>query len=448
MSHHWIQNIDDKTRWRCKLCALELQVREGCHPSELEEFMKKRQTLTPVERLEFSQSTGIRVDNMRLSDCISIRNITIDNFKSLVEFSLPISKFNCLIGLNGAGKTTVLQAFDFISRVMTGQVKEWLHERDWTASDLNCRMLKKQLITIEVVLSLPSAQLVVWETSFNPKQMRCTSETITADGKVNLKVADGMLSVAGERSELISFDYQGSILSQLKESVRDKAPALSELKSLFANIKSLELLSPHLMRQRAREAVDIGTGGEKLSAFLHTLSADKRAALLNSLKAYYPGLADVKTSALRSGWKKLLIHENYGKGSMETEARHINDGMLRLLAILAQTWTEHRFLLFDEIENGINPELIEKLVQQLISAPQQMMVTTHSPMILNYLPDDIARESVILLYKNREGFTKAVRYFDLPDTANKLKILGPGEVFVDTDLTALVQQLGQNEMQK
>jgi predicted ATPase len=120
--------------------------------------------------------------------------------------------------------------------------------------------------------------------------------------------------------------------------------------------------------------------------------------------------------------------------------------MLRLLAILAQTWTDHRFLLFDEIENGINPELIERLVQQLFSAPQQVMVTTHSPMILNYLPDDVAKESVILLYKTRNGFTQAMRYFDLPDTADKLKALGPGEVFVDTDLTVLTQQLEQMGM--
>lgn len=374
-----------------------------------------------------------------------IHHIKIDNFKSLADFPFPLAKFNCLIGLNGAGKTTVLQAIDLMSHIMTGQVREWLSERDWTPSDLvcNCRTPRKQLITLEVILSLSSAQQVKWEASFNPKYMRCTSETVTADGKAVLKVADGMISVAGERAETINFDYQGSVLSQLKGSILEKSPVLPDLKTFFINIKSLELLSPHRMRQRAREAEDIGIGGEKLSAFLHNFSEDKLSALLMSLKAYYPRLTDIKTSALRSGWKKLLIHENYTKGGMETEARHINDGMLRLLAILAQTWTEHRFLLFDEIENGINPELIDKLVHQLIDAPQQVMVTTHSPMILNYLPDEVAKESVILLYKTREGFTRAVRYFDLPETMDKLKALGPGEVFVDTNLTALTQQLEQ-----
>jgi hypothetical protein len=150
--------------------------------------------------------------------------------------------------------------------------------------------------------------------------MRCTSETVTAEGKVVLKVIDGTIAVAGERAETINFDYQGSVLSQLKESIRDKVPALSELKTFFATIKSLKLLSPHLMRQRARDAADIGVGGEKLSAFLHTLPVDKRVALLQSLKEYYPRLADVKTSALRAGWKKLYIHEDYTR---QNQARSV-----------------------------------------------------------------------------------------------------------------------------
>jgi AAA15 family ATPase/GTPase len=42
-----------------------------------------------------------------------IKSIYIDNFKSLVDFSLPpaphdLAKFTCVIGLNGAGKSTLL----------------------------------------------------------------------------------------------------------------------------------------------------------------------------------------------------------------------------------------------------------------------------------------------------------------------------------------------------
>ena len=65
----------------------------------------------------------------------------IDNFKSLVDFNLPLSRFNCLIGLNGAGKTTLLQALDFASHVMSGQVQEWLAARSWSPADLTSQLV-------------------------------------------------------------------------------------------------------------------------------------------------------------------------------------------------------------------------------------------------------------------------------------------------------------------
>jgi predicted ATPase len=214
------------------------------------------------------------------------------------------------------------------------------------------------------------------------------------------------------------------------------------------SVKSLDLLSPELLRQRTRESGgSLGLGGQKLSAFLDELGTQKRRELVRRLKRVYPQLEDVHTRPLRSGWKQLEITEAYqGEKSglfpaMTTEARHVADGMLRLVAILAETQTAHRFVAFDEIENGINPELVEFLLDTLVSASQQVLVTTHSPMILNYLEDDVAREGVIYLYKTRGGYTRAIRFFDLPSIAEKLTVMGPGEAFADTDLTALHDEI-------
>ena len=46
---------------------------------------------------------------------IKIKNITFDNFKSLNNVSLDLNTFTCLVGLNGAGKSTILQGIDFVS---------------------------------------------------------------------------------------------------------------------------------------------------------------------------------------------------------------------------------------------------------------------------------------------------------------------------------------------
>ncbi|MCB1823146.1 MAG: AAA family ATPase [Candidatus Competibacteraceae bacterium] len=379
-----------------------------------------------------------------------INKIILDNFKSLVDFEMELAAFTCLIGLNGAGKTTVLQAMDFLSQLMNGRLTEWLKQRDWKATDLLCnKLVRKRTIKFSVHLTLNNGQPAVWNGEFNTLAQRlyCSAETVTVSDKIVLKVAEGKYTLASQTAlSPIPFTYQGSILSQLKDSVL--TPELLNAKQTLQGIKSLELLSPHLMRQRARQADDVGVGGEKLSAFLASLPETKKQAIIQKMKEFYPKFVDYYVSSIQAGWKKLNIREGYvledqGLFStpISTEARHINDGLLRLLTILAQTQTDHSFLLFDEIENGVNPELVEKLVNVLLNASQQVLVTTHSPMILNYLPDEVARESVMFIYRTREGHTKATPFFTIPTVDYKLGLLGPGEVFVDTDLTALVQEL-------
>jgi ABC-type multidrug transport system ATPase subunit len=112
-----------------------------------------------------------------------------------------------------------------------------------------------------------------------------------------------------------------------------------------------------------------------------------------------------------------------------------------MIAILAELHTDHQFLLFDEIENGINPEIIEFVITLLVSARQQVLVTTHSPMILNYLDDQIARNGVVYLYKTTAGYTESIPFFSIPSLNKKLDVMGPGEAFVDTNLTELADEI-------
>ncbi len=76
---------------------------------------------------------------------------------------------------------------------------------------------------------------------------------------------------------------------------------------------------------------------------------------------------------------------------------------------------------------------------RLVETEHQVLVTTHSPLILNYLDDEVAKAGLVMLYKNSVGHTKAVRLFDLPAMAEKLTVMGPGEVFADTDLVQLAK---------
>ena len=68
-------------------------------------------------------------------------------------------------------------------------------------------------------------------------------------------------------------------------------------------------------------------------------------------------------------------------------------------------------------------------------------MTTHSGLLLNYLPDEVAKKSVYFLYKDSNNYSKAKRFFDIDSMKDKLNVLGPGEAMGDTDLIQLSESL-------
>ena len=69
------------------------------------------------------------------------------------------------------------------------------------------------------------------------------------------------------------------------------------------------------------------------------------------------------------------------------------------------------------------------------------MITTHSPIVLNYIDDEVAIKSVHYIYKTEEGFTKSIPFFDIPSMKEKLELMGVGEVYVDTNLSDLYEEI-------
>jgi predicted ATPase len=382
---------------------------------------------------------------------MQIESITARNFKSLVDFKLDLAKFNCLIGLNGAGKSTVLQFIDFVGQQVRGKIDGWLAEREWEAKDITSKLTSRPTVDFAVSLVADTGDKgVTWEGRFDPSKLHCTFERIvTPSGTLHVENGHVRMIDLTEGSPgldaAVAFSYQGSILSQLDD---ERLPhSLLGFKKYFKTVKSFDVLTPQLLRKRTQEVGGgLGLGGQRLASLVDEISLTEQRELVLALQTVYPQLVNFYAQKFPGGWKQIEIEEApQGQESVPritTGAQHINDGMLRLIAIVAELASyEQRFVLFDEIENGINPEVVEFVIDKLVTARQQVMVTTHSPMILNYLDDQVAREGVVYLYKTREGQTRAIRFFDIPSIAEKLTVMGPGEAFADTDLTALRDEI-------
>jgi len=208
----------------------------------------------------------------------------------------------------------------------------------------------------------------------------------------------------------------------------------------------LDTLTADYIRQPSGAANgSLGHGGRNLATYYAKLDFPQQERIKSALRDMYPKFTGIVVAELPlSRQYQLEVCEQYPVDAHlfgGTKATHVNDGLLRVFAILAELFGKHDFVLLDEIENGINPEVVEFLVDKLVNARQQVMVTTHSPMILNYIEDEVAKKSVVYLYKTDAGHTKAIRFFDIPSMAEKLKVMGPGEVFVDTKLSALADEI-------
>ena len=386
---------------------------------------------------------------------IELDKCIVANFKSLNHFRLDFSKFTCLIGLNSSGKSTLLQFIDFISAQMRGDITGWLKSRDWEAIELESKVTTNEDNIFILLGFFYNQDFYGWILTFDTNLNKIVHEEIKiildwndeSKNKIIFEVEDSkfMIDKDGEinKGDIIQ-EYEGSFLAKLKPELLPDV--IVEFRAYLQNIYSLDLLSPRELRKESKDSSMLGLSGENLSAFLNSFDEMQKENILQNLQKCYPNIVDYSVKPTANGYYRLEVTEKFGDKVITNEAKYLNDGVLRLIAIFAQLETKQSFLLFDEIENGINSELIETLMDILIASKHQIIVTTHSPMILNYIDDEIAKDSVKYIYKTKEGLTQSIPFFEIPSMAEKLEMMGAGSAYVDTDLEALVDEI--EEVQK
>ena len=146
----------------------------------------------------------------------------------------------------------------------------------------------------------------------------------------------------------------------------------------------------------------IGPMGEELAAFLNTLKspAPKQfRALEKALHTLVPSVDGIDVKVNDYGEAEISLKEN---GS-EVSARLLSDGTVRMLGLLALTGTadDPTLVGFEEPENGVHPGRIDLIASFLnthkMLGQTQFIVTTHSPILPDLLPDDS------LLVTSRQG---------------------------------------------
>lgn len=154
-----------------------------------------------------------------------------------------------------------------------------------------------------------------------------------------------------------------------------------------------------------KEVRHVGLMGEELVSFLNTLKAldaPQFRAVEKSLRMLIPSVTGIELEVNRLGEVELQLLE----GEMPVPARVLSEGTLRALGLLALGGAKQPPALvgFEEPENGIHPRRIRMITELLRTRAEtgdtQLIVTTHSPILPDYVED-----RSLLVCRKKEGRT-------------------------------------------
>ncbi|WP_027206770.1 AAA family ATPase [Butyrivibrio fibrisolvens] len=385
-----------------------------------------------------------------------IKSIHIDNFKSLVDFSADLSNLTVFIGKNASGKSTVLQAIQFIAESTKNDYDVLLSARNWTVDNIRSKLTDSKKIIFDIKIETSdddgTVHLFEWNTEIiaytSKNEMFLDSEKITADGKSLLDYKFGKsyyLSLNGEMADAdISFSnilkFHSSALKNIRKS-KELDPRLMLFMDNIDHIMSFELLTPDKMRLSSRGTSDsIEASGKNLPSFIKKLNQEQKNSFMRKIKWLLEGSVvdiDAETKG-QPGWTQIKIEEKYKEKSIRISSKEMSDGMLRLIAFVAisEIQSPNATYLLDEIENGINMEYIEKLIKLFSEMAErtksQIILTTHSTLFMDYFDP----ESFLLLSRGKGGETISDRLFDKKKFKQQLEYMYPGEIILNMNLNA------------
>lgn len=376
--------------------------------------------------------------------------IEISGFKALSGFRMELANdLTLLIGMNGSGKSSILQALGFARYLAEGRGQTFFDERGWDRQDMRFRSNprgKGTVVHIAVVFDSPWGKLrwdVQWGLMtgglFHEQVRRKVTETQIDDLLLFAQKDGGRIN----QDEIPALIFPGSLMAAGPTSSfsGENGQILAAVRSWARGIRSLELLAPQYMKGTGRLSPnEIGIRGDRLGGFLASLSQEQKSRIVQRLGRIYP-IRELTTVKKRAGWIDLRVGELYESLS-EVAASHMSDGFMRLLALCAlpELGDSVSLVLLDEIEDGIEPHILTRVVDLIRSETRaQIVATSHSPLLLN----SIEVENVRLVTRTGVGKTIATSAENLQTFKEGSEYFGVGEMWANVDIDTLQKDVAR-----
>lgn len=381
---------------------------------------------------------------------MKIKQLSVQNYKSLREIHLSPGPLNVVVGANAAGKSNLADCFDFISEVYRHGL-EVAVARKGGYENIAFRKMRRSrgAISIDLLVELTETDYE----QFLPKRLlpddlpritvRHAFSFVTKGYSIRAEFQVVTETLVVERSypgqppvvalQLARSENQVSLLHLAPIESESKRAELIRLRRYFDFndvkyfVEHKEAVSPNELfavsvgrfvagLRPFREAVErmrvfqisapksrkfgvptprpeLARTGENLPAVIDLLKKESKEwrSVLTAMRAILPNLKDINVDYTSNRTLGLFFEEEgFGRPWSVDE---VSDGTIQTLALLVAIFdTRSTALILEEPENSVHPWIVRHVVEACRTASEhkQLFVTTHSPIVMNAVrPEEV-----------------------------------------------------------
>ena len=335
-----------------------------------------------------------------------IKEIQIENFKSIQSLNLELGRLNVFIGANGSGKSNILEAIAFGSAAAEDKLdNEFFENRGIRASDsrvfhsgfkkfngnndiikLSFKNNNENPINFQARSINPTAQKWVYQINFEDNTLVKVGNELwnIKNDKLVKKYPIGELF--GSLLNFLIYAPENTCLRDFKDKGTIE-PLDVKGKGLFNHISDIFKEKPDLF--------------QKINENLRLLDWFDGFEIPNDLMFTE---------------RRIKIKDQYLEDGLQYfDQRSANEGFLYLLFYLTLFISDEtpKFFAIDNIDNAMNPKMGSELVNLLAKLAKehdkQVILTTHNPSILDGLDLEDDEQRLFVVSRNKLGHTKVLR---------------------------------------
>ncbi|MEO5334200.1 MAG: AAA family ATPase [Magnetococcus sp. YQC-5] len=349
-----------------------------------------------------------------------MNKITIQGFRRLRHVAIEMRPFMVMIGANGVGKTSILDAIALLANSAAGRLNQTLNDLGGV-SDI-CTRGCSDGILFESEMSFAGDAPLNYRLQLDTQGQ---TYTIAYESLTQRRVGHEKNFIYLENNHNIVHYYNPAKRRLIRPEWEHKTTesALSQVPKMFKDPEEFRrILSSvtqyHTLDVSKRAPVKLpqmmipttlpGANGEELVSFLYNLresDQDRYECITDSLRSAFPKFESMNFPPAAAGMLSLTWKEQNFKHPLYIH--QLSEGTLRFLWLISllQSPGLSTVTMIDEPEISLHPELLNLLANLMREASQKtrVIVATHSDRLIRFLKPS----EVMILDIDEEGYTTA-----------------------------------------